>query len=188
MMVVRQSRLSRTSPGLASLAGLFSLAGLASLLVIGTPRPAPAETTVFVVRHAEKVDASEDPDLDGTGRERARLLRDMLRAIPIESVYASKYKRTQQTVAPTAEAQKQTVVVHTTDEIAKLAGAIRAASADSVDRAVLIAGHSNTTVQWLKALGISSIEELLDHEWDNLFVVTIGDNGRARLLHLHYGY
>ncbi|MDZ4804073.1 MAG: phosphoglycerate mutase family protein [Candidatus Eisenbacteria bacterium] len=178
----------RTRPSNLAVSSLLSLAAFVSLPVIGGPRAALAETTVFVVRHAEKVDASEDPDLDITGRERARLLRDMLRAIPIESVYASKYKRTQQTVAPAAEAQKRTVVVHTTDEIAKLAGAIRAASADSVDRAVLIAGHSNTTVQWLKALGISSIEELLDHEWDNLFVVTIGNEGRARLLHLHYGY
>lgn len=161
---------------------------LASLLCIGPAQPARAETTIFVVRHAEKVDASEDPDLDVTGRERARLLRDMLRAIPIETIYSSKYKRTQQTVSPTAEARKVPITIHTTDEIPKLADAIRAAAADSVDRAILVAGHSNTTVQWLKALGITSINELLDHEWDNLFVVTIGDGGRARLLHLHYGY
>ena len=149
---------------------------------------ARAETTVFVVRHAEKVDSSEDPDLDVTGRERARLLRDMLRAIPIEAAYASKYKRTQQTVAPTAEAQKIPVTINTTEEIPELAKAIAAAARDSVDRAILIAGHSNTTIQWLKAFGITEVEELLDHEWDNLFVVRIGDGGRAKLIHLHYGY
>jgi phosphohistidine phosphatase SixA len=103
-------------------------------------------------------------------------------------VYSSKYKRTQQTVSPTAEAQKVPVTTYATDDIPGLADAILAAAADSVDRAILVAGHSNTTVQWLKALGISSIDELLDHEWDNLFVVTIGDGGRARLLHLHCGY
>lgn len=161
---------------------------LAALLSIGLAQPTIAETTVFVVRHAEKVDASEDPDLDVTGRERARLLRDMLRTIPIELVYASKYKRSQQTVLPTAEAQKVPMTLHATDEIPKLANAILAAAADSVDRAILVAGHSNTTVQWLKALGISSIDELLDHEWDNLFVVTVGDGGWVRLLHLHYWY
>ena len=150
--------------------------------------PARAETTVFIVRHAEKVDSSEDPDLDATGRERARLLRDMLRDLPIEAVYCSKYKRTRQTVGPTAELRKLEPIVHATGEIDSLAASWRAAALDSTDRYLLVAGHSNTTVQWLKALGITSIAELMDHEWDNLFVVTIGDGGRSRLLHLRYGY
>ncbi|TPW08050.1 MAG: phosphoglycerate mutase, partial [bacterium] len=142
----------------------FSSLAIVELLAASTPRPALAETTVFVVRHAEKVDASEDPDLDLAGRERARLLRDMLRAVPIDSIYASKYQRTRQTVAPTAEARKRAVIIHATDDIPRIAAGILAAASDSVDRAVLIAGHSNTTVQWLKALGITSIDELLDHE------------------------
>lgn len=149
---------------------------------------ARADTTVFVVRHAEKVDSSEDPDLDATGRERARLLRDMLRDIPIDSIYSSKYQRTLQTVGPTAQLLKRTPIVHTTERIASITAAIRSSAADSVDRYVLAAGHANTTILWLKGLGIESVTELSDHEWDNLFIVTIGEGGRSRLLRLHYGY
>ncbi|HEX7879783.1 MAG TPA: phosphoglycerate mutase family protein [Candidatus Eisenbacteria bacterium] len=163
-------------------------------LVLGTcapaflPTAARAETTVFVVRHAEKVDSSEDPDLDATGRERARLLRDMLRDIPIDSIYSSRYQRALQTVLPTAQLKEQMPVIHTTERIASITAALRSSAADSVDRYVLAAGHSNTVILWLKGLGIDSIAELMDHEWDNLFIVTIGDGGRSRLLRLHYGY
>jgi len=179
----RQSFQSRARHFLRAIALLLATAGPAFLT-----SPARAETTIFVVRHAEKVDASEDPDLDTTGRERARLLRDMLRDIPIDSIYSSKYQRALQTVMPTAELKKQAPVIHTTDRIASITAALRSSAADSVDRYVLAAGHSNTVILWLKGLGIDSVPELQDHEWDNLFIVTIGDGGRSRLLRLHYGY
>jgi 2,3-bisphosphoglycerate-dependent phosphoglycerate mutase len=162
-----------------------------ALLLLGTTPPPPAaraETTVFVVRHAEKVDSSTDAELDGAGRERARLLRDMLRDLPVETFYASKYRRTQQTVAPAAEARELPLTIHETAAIDSLAGALRAAAKDSIDRYVVVAGHSNTVIQWLTGLGISSVAELLDHEYDNLFVVTLGDENRSRLLRLRFGY
>lgn len=167
----------------------FTGAALPTLLALAlAARPTRADTTVFVVRHAEKVDASEDPDLSADGRERARLLRDMLRSVPLSAAYASKYKRARQTVAPAAEAQKVAVTIHETGEIPGLAAALRAAAVDSVDRYVLIAGHANTTAQWIRELGGPPDIELLDHEWDNFFVITLGSGGRARFLRLHYGY
>jgi 2,3-bisphosphoglycerate-dependent phosphoglycerate mutase len=169
----------------------LALAPVTLAALLGAPLaavPARAETTVFVVRHAEKVDSSEDPDLDASGRERARLLRDMLRDIAIDSIYASKYKRTQQTVEPTAQQHGQKPVIHTTERIASITKSIRGAARDSADRCYLAAGHANTVILWLEGLGIDSVPELMDHEWDNLFIVTIGDGGRARLLRLRYGY
>ena len=58
-----------------------------------------------------------------------RLLRDMLRAVPIDSIYSSKYQRTRQTVTPTAEAQKRPVNIHATADIPRIAATIRAAQA-----------------------------------------------------------
>jgi 2,3-bisphosphoglycerate-dependent phosphoglycerate mutase len=161
---------------------------LAVSALAGAAPAARAETTVFVVRHAEKVDASTDAELDGAGRERARLLRDMLRDLSIETIYASKYRRTQQTVAPVAESRDLAVTIHETAAIDSLAGALRDAARDSVDRYVLVSGHSNTVIAWLEALGIAEVTELLDHEYDNLFVVTLGDNRKSRLLRLRFGY
>lgn len=157
-------------------------------LLAAAVAPAHAETTVFVVRHAEKVDASTDAELDGSGRERARLLADMLRDLPLDAVYASKYRRTQQTVAPAAERAGAAVTIHETAAIDSLGAALRGAARDSVDRYVLVAGHSNTVIRWLNGLGITGVAELLDHEYDNLFVVTLGDGNRSRLLRLRYGY
>lgn len=152
------------------------------------PRPALADTTVFVVRHAEKLDASDDPDLSSDGRERARLLRDMLRSVPLSAIYASKYKRARQTVAPAAEVQKVEITIHATNEIPGLAAGLRQAARDSVGRFILVAGHANTTATWIRELGGPPDLELLDHEWDNFFVVTLGSGGRSRFVRLHYGY
>lgn len=157
-------------------------------LTLASTSAARAETTVFVVRHAEKVDSSVDAELDGAGRERSRLLRDMLRSLPVDAVYASKYQRTQQTVAPTAEALDVPISIHETADIDPIGAALRTAARDSVDRYVLVSGHSNTIIQWLRALGITSVTEIMDHEHDNLFVVTLGDANRSRLLRLRYGY
>ena len=69
---------------------------------------ARATTVVFVVRHAEvETPADADPDLSVDGRERAARLAKMLsQARPvrgINAIFASEYKRTQQTATPLSE-------------------------------------------------------------------------------------
>ena len=53
--------------------------------------------------------------------------------------------------------------------------------------AVLIVGHSNTVPRLIEALGIPSARGLTEQDYDDLFRVTTGSAGEARLLHLHYG-
>jgi broad specificity phosphatase PhoE len=61
---------------------------------------ATAQSTIFVVRHAEKADATKDPDLSEAGRARAEALAKALRDAKIAAIYATEFKRTQQTAAP----------------------------------------------------------------------------------------
>ncbi len=61
-----------------------------------------AGTTVIVVRHAEKVDNSADPDLSEAGKARAVLLSRLLGATEVSALFSSQYKRTQQTLLPLA--------------------------------------------------------------------------------------
>ena len=73
---------------------------------------AAAQSTVFVVRHAERADAgsagagmmANDPDLAEAGRARAESLATALKDAGITAIYATQFKRTQQTAAPLAKA------------------------------------------------------------------------------------
>ena len=57
-------------------------------------------TTVIVVRHAEKVDHSTNPNLSPEGFERAERLSNLLRYTNVKALFATQFKRTQQTLVP----------------------------------------------------------------------------------------
>ncbi len=59
-------------------------------------------TTYYFIRHAEKVDNSKNPDLSEIGIERAKLWNEIFSEINIDAIYSTDFKRTLQTVTPTA--------------------------------------------------------------------------------------
>ena len=85
-----------------------------SLLLLGLiVSAAGAQSIVFIVRHAEKeTSGGNDPELSESGRARAEVLARMLHDAGITAVYATEFKRTQQTAAPLAKtlAIKPTIV------------------------------------------------------------------------------
>jgi hypothetical protein len=63
---------------------------------------------VFLVRHGEKADLTEDAELSAAGRERAAALARTLRSAEIEYVHSSDFIRTRETAAPTADPGRET--------------------------------------------------------------------------------
>ena len=59
---------------------------------------------VFLVRHAEKVDQSMDPDLSMEGYRRAGELARVLADAGIERIFSSDYVRTRETAGPPGSA------------------------------------------------------------------------------------
>jgi len=149
----------------------------------GAPPPA---TTVLVVRHAEKEPTPADPDppLDEAGRRRARILAETVANLGLDAIYATPYRRTQETVRPVAEA------AGISPEVLE-AGAIE----DLVERigergpgaTVLVCGHSNTIPAILAALGVAAPVALGDSDYDDLFLVVLGEGGAVRFVPLRYG-
>jgi phosphohistidine phosphatase SixA len=143
--------------------------------------------TIFLVRHAERADASSespaakanDPDLSEAGRLRAESLGRALRDAAITAIYVTEYKRTQQTAAPLAKATGIAVTVVP----AKETGALLAKLRNCIGSALVI-GHSNTVPETIKALGVPKPVTITDSEYDNLFVLTPGSP--ARLIRLRY--
>lgn len=163
----------------------------ASILMLGacsTTHPAAKPEVVaeyIVVRHAEKSTGdARDPSLSEAGTMRAQSLARLLAATPIDAIYATSYKRTQQTARPTAAARSLAVTTYDAKLPAATFGAqLRAAHAEG---AVLIVGHSNTVPEIVSALSGQPVEPIPETAFDRLYRVTIDSNGVATLVQARY--
>jgi 2,3-bisphosphoglycerate-dependent phosphoglycerate mutase len=129
--------------------------------------------TVYLVRHGEKqppppgAKPEKDPPLSEAGLVRARALQSVMVNVELAGVFATQFKRTQQTVEPTARAKGLDVEIVDARDTPALAARIRALSG----RAVLVAGHSNTVPEVAAALGASDPFAIDDSEFGDLFVL-----------------
>ena len=144
-----------------------------------------AALTFIVVRHAEKVDASRDPDLSAVGHARAQALAAYLGKRALAAAYATEFKRTSQTLTPSAKARSLTITPYPAGQPAtEFAARLRASHAQGT---VLIAGHSNTVPDIVAALCACTTAPIPDHEYDRLSIVRIEADGSARLDVTRYG-
>ena len=138
-------------------------------------------TTFVIVRHAEKAtDDPRDPSLSEAGRARAQALVRVLADEPLTATYATQYRRTQQTAAPTASAHGINVSTYEAAlPAAQLAMQLRATHATG--GAVLVVGHSNTVPDIAASLSGQSTDAMPESEFDRLYRVRIGADGKASL-------
>lgn len=160
---------------------------LSVLFVLGTAVQAFAQTTVFVVRHAERADAgasaspmmAADPDLSDIGKARADSLATVLKDAGITAIFTTEYKRTQQTAAPLAKALGIQATAVSSRDMPGLIEKIKGATGN-----VLVVGHSNTVGDVISRLGVAEGVKLGDADYDNLFVVVRSE--KPVLVRLHF--
>lgn len=143
-------------------------------------------TTIVLIRHAEKnvEPGNPDPDLSPAGQARAQELVRMFGDAGIGGIYATQYKRTQQTVKPLADKLGLPITqvdAKNTPEVIRL---IRSQHNGQV---VFVSGHNNTVPEIIAALGGPQLPVIPETEFDNLFIVTVYRVGSAKLLKLKYG-
>jgi len=153
--------------------------GFYFLLLSAFLSTATAQSTILIVRHAEKADATKDPDLSEAGRARSEGLAKTLRDANITAIYATEFKRTQQTAAPLAKALGLTVTTLPAKDNAALIAKLRASTGNA-----LIVGHGDTIPDLIKALGISDPINIAENDYDNLFAVVLDQ--KPHLIRLHY--
>ncbi len=140
-------------------------------------------TTVYIVRHAEKVDNSADPQLSAAGQERAKELAHVLGDEGIDAVFVTDFIRTRHTGAPVEKAAGVTARLYPANKTQKLIDMILA---DHVGKRILVVGHSNTVDDIAAGLGATGLSDLADDQYDRLFVVhRFADT--AHLDRLRYG-
>jgi broad specificity phosphatase PhoE len=141
---------------------------------------AAAQSTVFLVRHAEKAaGGGTDPNLSDAGRKRAARLAQVLKDAGISRIFVTQFKRTKQTAAPLATRLHLTPISVPAENSAQLNTQLRASSGN-----VLVVGHSNTISAMIAALGITTSIQIGENDYDNLFVLV--RHGTPRLIRLHY--
>lgn len=141
------------------------------------PDPAPGATFVLV-RHAEKAtDDPRDPALTPAGMARAQRLADSLADTSLSAVYATAYRRTQQTAAPTAQSHGLAVTTYDAKQPAsEFAALLRQRYPEG---SVLVVGHSNTVPDIASALCGCPVEAMPDTEYDRTITVRIAADGSA---------
>lgn len=160
------------------------VAALAFLLPAATLQAQAAPISVFVVRHAEKGPENPDPSLTAQGQQRAAALARVLGDSRVTAVFASEFKRTQETVRPLAGAAGLTTVVVPAGKLDSLIVRLRALPAGS--RAV-VASHSNLVHLIVEKLSGVKIPPLTEADYDRLVVVTVMPDGKGEAVMLRYG-
>ncbi len=137
-----------------------------------------ANPIIFIVRHAEKgAGDPKDPNLSHPGQRRAEWLAATLKDAGITAVFATEYKRTQETAEPLARAAHLEVTIVPAADTPALLAKLRETPGNA-----LVVGHSNTIPEIWKALGATAPITLGENDYDDLFIFSPGASpGFARM-------
>ena len=166
----------------------FLLLCLLAISTLGFRTDLPKNTTIYVVRHAEK-DQSDpknlNPKLSPAGRERAEALAKKLNKNKLDGAFSTPYLRTKETAFLSAKNNQIEIQTYDAQNYQGITGIIKT---NYIEKRVLIIGHSNTVLKLLAAFGAKcSIQEIKDEDYDYFFRITIHPNGNVSLKTLHYG-
>ncbi|MEM9689746.1 MAG: phosphoglycerate mutase family protein [Pseudomonadota bacterium] len=149
-----------------------------------------ATTTLIFVRHADKaVLPADDPALSPAGLQRAaELARQLVDAdvvAGIDAVYATPYRRAQETAQPVADALGLPITAYDAADTEQVLD-------DILDRhkgkIVLVVGHSDTIPNLIANLGASkNVPPIADNEYDNIYLISIPWFGKTKTIRMRYG-
>ena len=164
---------------------LFAVLGAVVVTAFLTTFRRPV-TTIILVRHAEKLidPNNSDPDLSPAGQARAQEIVRMFSDAGINAVYATQYKRTQETVKPLADRLGIPVSIVDSKKTPEL---IKQLLSDHRGQTILVAGHNNSVPEIIFALGGPQYPTIPETEFDNLYIATVYRTGKVKLVKMKYG-
>lgn len=135
-------------------------------------------TTIYLIRHAEKVDSSKNPDLSSAGLERAAQWGKIFSDIHFDVVYSTDFKRTKQTATPVAENKKVDIILYDPKSID-----FDTFKNENLGKTILVVGHSNTTPDFVNKLIKQNVYATIeDTTFGNLYIVTLNGDLITHLL------
>jgi len=152
------------------------------LLLVGS-LPGFGQRTVVVVRHADKIDDTDDAVLSPTGEAQAKRLAHVLKDVGIGAIYTTQFKRTIQTAAPLADSLKLKLLAY---EQTDVDGVVKEIQQKHPKEVVMVVGHRSTVPKILKQFGATEPVALESSEYDSLFILTLPSGQSPTLLHLRF--
>jgi len=140
-------------------------------------------TTIYIIRHAEKLNATPDTPLSSAGLVRAQVLAHVLKDAGISAIFVTEFLRSRQTATPLASANGLTPIKYPATTPATAIGKILA---NHVGGRILAIGHTNTVDDLTAGLGAAGVAEMTETQFDRLFVVQRTSAG-VFLQRLRYG-
>ena len=142
--------------------------------------------TFFFVRHAERLmDGSKDPELTAEGTARAARLGQIMENCRIDSIYATPYKRTQQTAEPLLQHGKYpSIITYLPEKQIELLDKLLPSSGG---KTLFIVGHQNTVPMSLNYLkGDFSFRNIADFDFGKFYIAVTNEIGNTEILTLDY--
>ena len=149
-----------------------------------------ATTTMIFVRHAEQTSFdAEDPGLSEAGRIRvAELTRQLVDAdvvAGIDAIYSTPFRRSQETVAPLADALNLPINMYDPEDTEPILETILKKHKGKI---ILVVGHSNTVPVLIANLGASKkVPPIARNEFDNIYIISIPWFGKTKTIRLRFG-
>ena len=149
-----------------------------------------ATTTIIFVRHSEKeLNAGDDPGLSDAGWRRTveltRQLVDSDVVAGIDAIYATSFRRTQETGKPLAEALN--LPINSYDE-ADRESVLETILRNHKGKIILVIGHSDTLPELIANLGASKkVPPINEFEYDNIYIISIPWFGKTKTIRLRFG-
>jgi broad specificity phosphatase PhoE len=149
-----------------------------------------ATTTIIFVRHAEKAAEPEpDPGLSEAGQRRvAELTRQLVDAdvvAGVDAVYATPYRRSQETAGPIVDALDLPINTYDASDTKKV---LKTILKEHKGKIILVVGHSNTVPILIRKLGASKkVPPIHEDEYDNIYIISIPWFGKTKTIRLRYG-
>jgi 2,3-bisphosphoglycerate-dependent phosphoglycerate mutase len=137
--------------------------------------PCSNSTTIVLIRHAEKIDESENPDLSPAGYKRTLDLKDMMADWNLSHFYSTDYIRTIKTIEPLVALENIPIELYSPDTLLEFATRLK----QTANARMIVSGHSNTTPKLVNYLiDKEEFMPLSDDEYGKIFIVTLCE-GRA---------
>lgn len=132
--------------------------------------------TIFLVRHAEKVDQTEGSGLTSEGAQWAEQLAEAAESAKIKHIHSTDYRRTLETAAPAAALLGVEPEIYDPNELIELATRIK-----DMKGKHLVVGHSNTTAKMVDLLGgDASVATANSEAYGYIYIVEIDKNGTVK--------
>ena len=144
---------------------------------------AAQEKTILLVRHAEKADDSQDPELSQKGKQRAERLVKTIGKYKPGGFYSTDYKRTRETLVPLAAKREKKIEIYDPRKPQELIDTIM----KSKTKRFVVSGHSNTIPGLANLIAKKDVfKNLNDSEYSVIWLVRLKDGKVTELELLNY--